>query len=47
MVTLVDFSKGDWSGVAFDIALVALNYFLYKKWPHLKNIYLCGLQLLY
>lgn len=31
MVTLVDFSKGDWSGVAFDIALVALNYFLYKK----------------
>jgi hypothetical protein len=31
MCTLVDFSKGDWAGVAFDLALITLNYFLWKK----------------
>jgi hypothetical protein len=31
LCTLTDFSKGDWSAVAFDIAILALNYFLYKQ----------------
>jgi hypothetical protein len=31
MVALVDFGKGNWPAVSFDFALIALNYFLYKK----------------
>lgn len=31
MCALVDFSNGDWLGVLFNLALVALNYFLYKR----------------
>jgi hypothetical protein len=31
MLALTDFSKGDWAGVAFDFALIAINYFIWKK----------------
>ena len=31
MCVIVDFSKGDWTGVVFDIGLIALNYFLNKR----------------
>jgi len=31
MLTIVDFGKGDWSACAFDLALLAFNYFLYKR----------------
>lgn len=31
MCTLVDFGKGDMLSVIFDLALIALNYFLYRR----------------
>lgn len=31
MVLLTDFGKGDWSSVAFDLVVIALNYLLYKR----------------
>jgi len=31
MATLVDFSKGDWAAVAFDLFLLWVNYFFYKQ----------------
>jgi len=31
MCLLVDFSKGDWAAVAFDLFLVWGNYFFYKQ----------------
>ena len=30
MCTLVDFGKGDWSSVAFDLLLLVVNYLFYK-----------------
>jgi len=31
MVAVVDFGKGDWAGVAWDIGLAWLNYIFYKN----------------
>ena len=31
MCKLVDFSKGDWPGVIFDIILIVINYLFVKR----------------